>query len=90
MSVKVILDSVLPKEACAGDSLEIEGRNVDECLTEVVKRFPVLHEKVFSPIGELQGWIEIFVNGVHAYPENLGYPVEEGDEIEVRVFLPGG
>ena len=39
---------------------------------------------------ELYNYIEVYVNGDSAYPDELTRPVNEGDEVTLAVMMVGG
>lgn len=88
MAIKVTLHPFL------GDgvelSLEVEGKTVGECLRNVSKGRPAMEKKLFGGNGKLKGYVEVFVNGQATGPQELSYPVKEGDSLWVVVLLAGG
>jgi molybdopterin converting factor small subunit len=70
--------------------LEVEGRTVGECLKSIIKLRPDMEKKMFGKNGALKGYVEILVNGQGATPNELAYPVKDGDALAVLVFLSGG
>lgn len=88
MAVKVAVHPFLNN----GRELEVEvtGNTVGECLKELIKLHPQIKEKLFDKNGKIKGYIDILVNSKSAYPDELSYPVKEGDVINLIVFLAGG
>jgi len=70
--------------------VEVRGATVGECLGDLAERFPGMHGAVFDPRGGLRSTLEIYVNHESAYPDELGKPVKEGDEIHLTLLLAGG
>jgi molybdopterin converting factor small subunit len=70
--------------------VEVQGRDLGECLKDIMKRFPGIDKKLFGSNGKLKGYVEIMVNGQSTYPQELAYPVKDGDSVSVLVFLAGG
>jgi molybdopterin converting factor small subunit len=70
--------------------VEVEGKNVGECLVDLEKRFPGMDEFIFERKGKLLQNIEIFINGETASPNELTAPVKDGDEISILMLLSGG
>jgi molybdopterin converting factor small subunit len=85
MSVKVHLHPYLTEGGEA--QVELEGKTVGEC---IVARFPAMQAKLFAKPDKLHGYIEILVNAQPTVPKELAYPVSDGDEITILVFLSGG
>jgi len=88
MSVKVNLHPYLTEGGEA--QVELEGKNVGECVKNLVERFPAMQTKLFAKSGKLHGYIEILVNAQPTVPLELAYPLKDGDEIAILVFLSGG
>jgi len=90
MSVKVDLHSFFYDGIDLANPLEVKGQNVGECLADLVRRYPPLEDKLFAKTGKLHGYVEVFVNAESSYPEELAYPVQDGDVLTVSMFLAGG
>ncbi|MCG8632615.1 MAG: MoaD/ThiS family protein [Desulfobacterales bacterium] len=72
------------------ETYEVEGDTVGQCLTQLVKAFPLMQEAVFTDKGELHHLVEIFVNSESAHPDELACPTEDGDEVHIITLLSGG
>lgn len=70
--------------------VEVEGNTVGACLAQVLKTHPDWENKMFAKQGKLKGYVEIYVNGSPTVPKELDYPVGDGDQINVLVYLAGG
>jgi molybdopterin converting factor small subunit len=70
--------------------VEVEGKTVGDCLSNLIKQFPGIKDAVFDKNGKLLNVVEIFVNMQSAYPGELARPVVDGDEIHITVMLAGG
>jgi molybdopterin converting factor small subunit len=70
--------------------VETDGGTVGECIEQLIARYPALRELVFYKDGELQTFIEIYVNRKAAYPDELTRKVEAGDEIHLTITIAGG
>lgn len=68
----------------------VGGENVGQCLADLVKQYPNIHENIFDLRGKLLKHIEIFINGKTASPEELTAPVSDGDELSILMLLSGG
>lgn len=89
MSVKVILHPYLT-EGGGEAQVELDGKSVGECLKNLVGRFPAMQSKLFAKNEKLHGYIEILVNAQPTVPLELAYPLKDGDEMAILVFLSGG
>ncbi len=88
MSVKVQLHPYLTEGGEA--QVELDGKSVGECLKALVVRFPAMQSKLFTKPDKLHGYIEILVNAQSTFPKELAYPLKDGDEMTILVFLSGG
>ncbi len=88
MSVRVILHPYLTEGGEA--RVDLEGRSVGECLKNLVARFPAMQAKLFAKPDKLHGYVEILVNAQPTVPLELAYPLKDGDEVAILVFLSGG
>ena len=88
MSVRIDLQAFL---SCGvPTSLEVEGKSVGECIEMLVRCFPQMGKILFEKEGKLNPYVELFVNGVTVYPQNLAHQVEEGDVITALAVIGGG
>ena len=88
MSVKVNLHPYLTEGKDA--QVELEGKSVGECLKGLVARFPAMQTKLFAKPDKLHGYIEVLVNAQSTFPKELTFPLQDGDEVTILVFLSGG
>ena len=70
--------------------VEVDGKNVGECLQAVADRYPGIRDQLFDANGNLSKLLEIYLNMESAYPDELKKPVQAGDEIHVTLLLAGG
>jgi len=89
LPAKIILHPVL-RGIVSEDLIEVNGKTVGECLAALVRLHPALENELCEKKGSLKKWIEIYVNDQCAYPEELSYPVGDGDEIQVVLLLCTG
>ncbi len=89
MSVKVNISPVLSQYTNNQQIVEVSGSTIGQCLDNLVKQFPDIKRWLFDKNGKLLSYVEIYINGKSAYPEELAHPVKEGDELHT-VFLIGG
>ena len=68
----------------------VSGNTVGECLDDFVKQFPGTENLLFDMNRELLGHIDLFVNGVSTFPEELAKPVNDGDTISMFYLIDGG
>jgi len=90
MSIKVYIKPIVYK--CADNIIvaEVDGFTVGQCLEYLVTQFPGIEQDLFAKDGKLLSYVNIFVNGQIAYPEDLARPVKDADEIYVIPMIQGG
>ncbi len=90
MPVKVHIHITHRRFTNGQDMVIVEGNTVGECLNQLVKQYPGMEKALFAKKDKLLNVVEIFVNNVTAYPNELTKPVKDGDEINLLVMLAGG
>jgi molybdopterin converting factor small subunit len=70
--------------------IDAPGRTVGECVEYFLKQFPDAKKLLFDRSGKLYGHIDVFVNGVTTFPEELSRPVGDGDRISMLYLIDGG
>ena len=90
MSVKINIHPVLHHFTDDQDIVKVDGNTVGECLGELVARFPQIEKGLFGKNGKLLNYVEIYINGQSAYPDELAKPVKDRDEIHIIIMLAGG
>ena len=90
MSIEIKITPVFLRFTKNQRSAEVNGSTVGECLDDLVKQFPDLKQVLFDKKGKLQRYLDVYVNGASAYPEELAKPVKDGDTIQLVYFLAGG
>jgi len=70
--------------------VEVTGSTVGQCLDHFVKQFPRTKQLLFDKSGNLLGHIEILVNGVSTFPEEIDRSVHDGDTISMIYLIVGG
>lgn len=90
MTIRIHLHPDMSYLAGNEEAVETDGSTVGECIEQLLARHPVLREVVFYKDGQLQTFIEIYVNRKTAYPGELGRKVEDGDEIHLTITIAGG
>jgi sulfur-carrier protein len=90
MSMQFIIPPFLRHLTGGSALVNVNGNNVGDCLTDLIRQFPILQEEVLDENGELREYIEIYINGRTTYPEDLAKTVSEGDEILILNVIAGG
>lgn len=69
----------------------VGGRNVEEALVDLERRYPGLREQLREPTGEVRRFINVFVNGTEfRVLQGPATPVGEGDEVSIVPAMAGG
>ncbi|MFC1945732.1 MoaD/ThiS family protein [Chloroflexota bacterium] len=90
MSIKINIHPVLYHLTEDQKSALVEGETVGRCLEALVARYPEVRPGLFDDHGKLLSYVEIYVNGESAYPDELAKPVTDGDELQIVLILAGG
>ena len=72
------------------DTVEVQGKNVGDCLDSLIGQFPGMAGALFDKKGKLLNAVEIYINQKSAYPDELVKPVKDGDDIYITLMLAGG
>jgi len=90
MAVKVHIHTTHRQFTNGLEVVPIEGHTVGECLNQITTQFPGMEKALFGKKDKLLNTVEVYVNHVSAYPNELVKPVKDGDEIHLIVMLAGG
>jgi len=90
MSVTINLHPHLYHFTDGQQVVEVNGSTVGHCLADLVKQFPRIRQGLFSKDGKLLNYVDVYVNGESAYPEELTKPVKDGDELHITLIIAGG
>jgi molybdopterin converting factor small subunit len=90
LGARIRIHPLLQDLAHGQERVEVEGKNVGECLADLERKFPGMDEFIFERKGKLLQQVEIFINGKTASPNELAAPVKDGDEISILMLLSGG
>jgi len=90
MAVKVYIHITHRQFTNGLETVAVEGNTVGECLNQLIKQFPGMEKALFAKKDKLLNTVEIYLNHVSAYPNELAKPVKNGDEIHLLIMLAGG
>ena len=72
-------------------TIDLEGSSVGELIQALVARHPSLHDQLLSPDGELNRFVNVYVNGQDVrYLDGLLTLVEARDEVRLLPAMAGG
>ena len=72
------------------DVVEVNGSTVGQCLKDLVNKFPEVQKGLFDKDHKLLNYVDVYVNGESAYPEELAKLVKDGDELHIIFMIAGG
>jgi MoaD family protein len=90
MTVTVHLFSVLQNIADGQSQIEVTGNTIDQCLENLIVKFPEIKRVLFSLDRSLSGHFSIFVNGESIQQEDMQRMVLSGDDIHIIPSISGG
>ena len=90
MSIEIKITPAFSRFTKNQRSAEVTGSTVGECLDHLVAQFPGLKQVLFDKRGKLHRYLDVYVNGVSAYPEELAKPVKDGDKLHIVMVIAGG
>lgn len=79
-------------QALAGDVKQVacDGKNIGNCLNDLIEKYPPIRPKLFQRRGKLVNGVNIFLNGENIPPGTLSKPVHNGDKIHISFIVLGG
>jgi sulfur-carrier protein len=90
MSV-VRIPTVLRPQVGGEKQLELEGGTVAQLVDSLVERFPALRSQLLTESGELNRFVNVYVNGQDVrYLQGLATPVQPRDEVRLLPAMAGG
>src|SRR5580692_10961816 len=88
---KILIPTPLRQFTEKHDSVELEGSNVSEILTELISKYPDLRKQIFNDEGKLRSFVNVYLND-----EDIRYlgkdatAVAEGDTLSLVPSIAGG
>jgi molybdopterin synthase sulfur carrier subunit len=90
MSV-VRIPTVLRPQVGGEKQLDLDGATVAELVNSLTERFPGLRSQLLTESGDLNRFINVYVNGQDVrYLQGLATPVEARDEVRLLPAMAGG
>ena len=90
MTIAIHLHPDMSYLAANNDVVEADGGTIGECIEQLITQYPALKDLIFYKDGQLQTFIEIYLNRKAAYPDELRRKVKAGDEIHLTLTIAGG
>jgi molybdopterin converting factor small subunit len=87
----VFIPAVLRPAVGGVKSLELGGTTVGDLVHALLERHPGLGSQLLTPDGELNRFVNVYVNGQDVrYLDGLATPVEARDEVRLLPAMAGG
>jgi sulfur-carrier protein len=87
----VWIPQVLRSAVGGQKQVELEGGTVRELVDALVAKFPALRQQLLSEGGDLNRFVNVYVNGQDVrYLNGLDTPVAERDEVRLLPAMAGG
>ncbi len=87
----VRIPTVLRPQVGGEKQLDLEGATVAELVNSLIERFPALRSQLLTETGDLNRFINVYVNGQDVrYLQGLETPVEARDEVRLLPAMAGG
>lgn len=91
MPVSVRLPTVLRPHASGQSVVEASAGSVGDVVADLVARFPGMKGNLLTDAGELQRFVNIYVNDEDIrYLDKAGTKVSDGDEVTILPAVAGG
>ena len=90
MTVKVRLSNLLRQATDWQEIVEVTAKTPEECLQAVVTQFPDVRKWIYDKNGKMWDRIQFFVNGKRIDRDQLGKPIQDGDELHILLNIGGG
>ncbi len=88
---RVRIPPVLREAAGGAKEVDLEGATVGEVLEGLAERFPALRGQLFTPDGELNRFVNVFVNDEDIrFLGGEQYRFQDGDEVLLIPSIAGG
>lgn len=91
MSVLVRIPSPLRRVTGGKSTAEVSSTSLTSCLNDLEKQFPGIKERLCDPQGQIQHFVNIYVNGEDVrFLQDLNTPLKSGDEVSIVPAIAGG
>ena len=90
MGVEISIPWFLQSATNGVKTLEVNGRNVGDCLRDLTCRFPTIEKELFDQKGKLSPFVDIHIGGRSIRREGLDRAVRAGDKLAILLVIGGG
>ena len=92
MSIRVTIAAPILEEVTRSQSeIEVQhGPTFQDILDQLEVNFPGLKSLMYNQKGELNGILDVYINGESVFPNELAAPVKDGDVVSITMLYEGG
>lgn len=91
MNVTITIPTLLKKHTDGLGAVTMNVATVRDILDELIRRFPGLHEHIYDANGQLQRYLNVFVNGLDVrFIDSVDTALAEGDDVQLVPAIAGG
>jgi len=90
VSIRIDIPPLLRHLTDDATAAKVRGSTVGDCLNDFVQQYPKTRRLLFDKEGKLLRYVEVYVNKVTTYPEELATSVKDGDDISIVYVISGG
>jgi sulfur-carrier protein adenylyltransferase/sulfurtransferase len=91
MATKILVPTALRAYTDNKDSIEIDGKNVQESILNFLNKFPKLEKHLLTPEGKIRNFVNIYLNDEDIrYLNDQETELKEGDVLSIVPSIAGG
>ena len=90
MNAVINLPAYLRKYAGDRETVPVTGKNIRECIDDLIKQYPGLKKMIYDDDGELHNYVSIFASNEIIYSDQLDKPVKDDEIIHILYIIGGG
>jgi molybdopterin converting factor small subunit len=90
MSIKVNLTPQFRDIVDKFDAVQASGNTIREIIEDIDRRYPGFKKECIDDRGKVHDFVEIYINQVSAYPDELNRKVSDNDEVSILTVIGGG
>jgi sulfur-carrier protein len=72
------------------ESVTVKGKTIQECLNDLIKKYPKLKKMLFDQDEQLHNHVSIFAANEIVYADQLDKPIKDGETIHILYIIGGG
>ncbi|MSQ41241.1 MAG: MoaD/ThiS family protein [Dehalococcoidia bacterium] len=91
MAVHVRIPTPLRRVTNGVDKVEVEAKNLQDCISSLEAKFPGMRERLLDESGALREFVNIYLNGEDVrFLQGLSTATKSGDEVSIVPAVAGG